>query len=253
MIDTQRTDTDLGTWTSSNWQPALADALFASVERIWDFEGTLAYRREQIFPSGTIGLVAQLDEPHRRIANGTSLAFPALCIDGQQTETSLIEAPRGNCRVLGISLWPLAAFALLGTSFAGVTDRSIDLRDVGGVAARSARKRPTRRSDRLRARYADSTGRRKRRARKPRVVRRSFALAPSAPISRANRDRAQTVRPHRTLPARVGTDRHERARRFICRGRTRPRLLRSGAFQCRVPRTRGAHTERVSDGDAFSH
>ncbi len=70
-----------------------------------------------------------------RERHGTSLAFPALCIDGQQTGTSLIEAPRGACRVLGISLLPLAAFALLRTSFADATDRTIDLHDVVGRAA----------------------------------------------------------------------------------------------------------------------
>jgi len=132
MIETLHRDSALGSWTSSHWAPAPDDALFGVVDRIWDFDGALVYRREQLFPSGTFELAIQLDEPHRPVGGEP---FPAICLDGLHTATATIEGPRGRCRVLGVTLRPLGAFAVFGTSLAELTDRSVDLRAVIGQPA----------------------------------------------------------------------------------------------------------------------
>jgi len=132
LLETRHCDSVLGSWTSSHWAPARDDALFGVVDRIWDFDGALNYRREQLFPNGTFELAIQLDEPHRPVGGEP---FPAICLDGLQTATATIEGPRGRCRVLGITLHPLGAFALLGTSLAEFTNRSVDLRAVIGQPA----------------------------------------------------------------------------------------------------------------------
>lgn len=134
MIHTLRTDSPLGRWTSSRWTPSPDDALFGAIDHVWDFDGVLACRREQIFPSGTLQLVVQLDEPHRPLELPRE-PFPAVCLDGLQTVTTTIEAPRGRCRVLGITLTPLGAFSLLATPLHHFTNRSLDLCDVVGPSA----------------------------------------------------------------------------------------------------------------------
>jgi len=154
MIETLHCDSVLGSWTSSHWAPTRDDALFGAVDRIWDFDGALVYRREQLFPNGTFELAIQLDEPHRPVDGGP---FPAICLDGLQTATATIEGPRGRCRVLGVTLRPLGAFALLGTSLAELTDRSIDLRAViGRPAAELAERLDDRRQSAARVRTAVS-------------------------------------------------------------------------------------------------
>jgi AraC-like DNA-binding protein len=136
MISKQRCDSALGTWTHCAWEPLPSDALAGLVERIWDFEGILAFPREQAFPDGTLALVVQLDEPHRPVATLPTDPFPPICFDGLQTRTTTIEGPRTRCRVIGIVLRPLGAFALLGTSLRDLTDRSTDLHALLGSAAR---------------------------------------------------------------------------------------------------------------------
>jgi AraC-like DNA-binding protein len=130
MIETQRCDSELGTWVQHGWHPPPGDVLAGFVERIWDFDGILRLGREQTFPDGKLALVVQLDECHR--AAGSTESFPPVCLDGLQTRTTTIEAPRGRCRVLGIVLGPLGASALLGSSLRELTDRSTDLHAIVG-------------------------------------------------------------------------------------------------------------------------
>ena len=68
MVMTRRCDSVLGSWTQSHWEPARGDPLTGIVERIWDFDGTLAHRRERIFPNGMLELVVRLDEPRRPVS-----------------------------------------------------------------------------------------------------------------------------------------------------------------------------------------
>jgi AraC-like DNA-binding protein len=129
-IRTEQIDCPFGTWTQVQWEPAFGDALFAGVERIWDFEGTLSGARERIFPSGRFELVVQLDDPHRPA--GVADPFPALCVDGLATVTSTIEAPASRCRVLGIRLHPRGAFSVFASPLHELSDRSVDLQSIVG-------------------------------------------------------------------------------------------------------------------------
>jgi AraC-like DNA-binding protein len=134
-IRTQQIDSELGRWTQVQWEPAASDPLFGAVERIWDFEGILDCARERVFPSGRIGVVIQLDDPHRPA--GSADPFPALCVDGLATVGTTIEAPPGRCRVLGITLHPLAAFSVLASPLHELSDRSVDLHALVGSSAGS--------------------------------------------------------------------------------------------------------------------
>lgn len=134
-VETLRCDSEFGSWLTSGWIPTPDDILFGLVERIWDFEGTLVFRREQLFPNGIFELVVQLDEPHRSVDRPASVPFPAICLNGLQTATSTIEAPKGRFRVLGIRLHPLGVFALLDASLDDFRDQSIDLRAAIGQPA----------------------------------------------------------------------------------------------------------------------
>ena len=129
-------DSALGRWTQTEWRPAPDEPLAGVVERIWDFEGVLALGRERNFPNGMIELIVQLDEPHRPVVDDVAGApFPAVCMDGLQTTAHLIQAPAGGCRVLGVRLYPVGAFALLAAPLDALGGATLDLRDVVGRAA----------------------------------------------------------------------------------------------------------------------
>jgi AraC-like DNA-binding protein len=128
-------DSPLGRWTAARWMPPASSRLSALVERIWYFDGTLAHAKERVFPDGRAELIVMLDEPHRDGDAGTLPAFPVVCINGLRTRPSVVVAPPGRCRVLGIKFEPLGACTLLGTSIRDLTDVTIDLRDALGRAA----------------------------------------------------------------------------------------------------------------------
>ena len=135
MIEALQIESSLGSWTQAHWAPAADDSLSGVVERVWDFEGTLAARREQTFPNGFAELIVQLDEPHRPVLASAGSPFPALCVDGLQTTTTTVEGPRTRCRVLGIRLHPCGAYALLRHSLRDMTDQCVDLDAALGAAA----------------------------------------------------------------------------------------------------------------------
>lgn len=136
MLETRHIDSELGTWTQRRWRPQPDDAVANDVECIWDFEGTLAPSRERTFPDGMLQIVVQLDEPHRPVTQGQNAdPFPAVCVDGLQTVSTAIEGPPGRCRVIGIRMRPLGAFAVVGCSLGELSDRCVDLQVVMGAAA----------------------------------------------------------------------------------------------------------------------
>jgi AraC-like DNA-binding protein len=132
-IELSTVDSELGRWTHAAWRPATGEPLAGLVDHIWYFEGTLAHAWETVFPSGTLELIVQLDEPHRPA--GGSQRYPPLALTGMQTTALTVEAPRGLCRVLGVRVHPAAAYALLGHSFAPAVGATIDLCDVAGRSA----------------------------------------------------------------------------------------------------------------------
>ncbi len=128
-------DSALGRWMVARWTPPIASRLSSLVERIWYFDGTMVHAKERVFPDGRAEIIVMLDEPHRDGDAETLPTFPAVCINGLRTRPSVVVAPPGRCRVLGILFEPLAACRLLHESLADLTDTTIDLRDAIGRAA----------------------------------------------------------------------------------------------------------------------
>jgi AraC-like DNA-binding protein len=135
-VELRRVDSELGCWTHAEWTPDPGDPLVGAIERIWDFDGTLHSARERTFPNGMVELIVQLDEPHRAVHdNLTGAHFPAVCVGGLITTAAVVEAPPRRCRVLGVRLHPVGAFALLAEPLHALSDATVDLRDVLGRAA----------------------------------------------------------------------------------------------------------------------
>lgn len=128
-------DTALGSWTVARWSPPPASPLHDLVEQIWYFDGTLALARERVFPDGRAELIVQLDQPHRDGDSDSLDAFPALCINGLRTRPSVVVAPKGRCRVLGIRFDPAGVYSLLRASPHELVDVTVDLHDGIGRSA----------------------------------------------------------------------------------------------------------------------
>jgi AraC-like DNA-binding protein len=137
-ITTQRVDSPLGCWTHSVWRPPPRTGLSAVVESIMYFAGTLTFPRERVFPDGRVELVVQLDEPHRLVRRETpetAEPFAPACLTGILSESRVIAAPAGRCRVLALHFQPAGAYALLAAPLSEVTGITVDLREVAGRAA----------------------------------------------------------------------------------------------------------------------
>jgi AraC-like DNA-binding protein len=128
-------DSSLGRWTVARWAPPADSPLHETVERIWYFEGQLTHTKERVFPDGTAELIVMLDERHRDGSDPALGAFPAVCINGCRTQPSVVVSPRGRCRVLGITLAPAGACALLRCNMTHLVDITVDVLDAIGRAA----------------------------------------------------------------------------------------------------------------------
>jgi AraC-like DNA-binding protein len=128
-------DTALGSWTVARWSPPPASPLHDRVEQIWYFDGTLALARERVFPDGRAELIVQLDQPHRDGDSNSLDSFPSVCINGLRTRPSVVVAPKGRCRVLGIRFDPAGVYSLLNASPQELVDVTVDLRDGIGRSA----------------------------------------------------------------------------------------------------------------------
>ena len=135
MIVTTRTVTSpLGSWTHSEWRPP---ALRGVVDHMWHFAGRMTMPRERTFPGGYLELILHLGPRFHDVdASGARAdAFPVACLTGMLTRPQLIESPAGECRVLGVRLHPLGAYALLGRPLHESTDLTLDVADLAGRAA----------------------------------------------------------------------------------------------------------------------
>jgi AraC-like DNA-binding protein len=128
-------DSPLGRWTTARWSPPGTSPLFGSVEEIWYFDGHLSHAKERVFPDGRAELIVMLDEPHRDGDAVRETRFPAVCINGLRTRPSVVVAPRGRCRVLGIRFHAVGASSLVRASMKHLVDVTIDLRDALGFTA----------------------------------------------------------------------------------------------------------------------
>jgi hypothetical protein len=64
-LDTGTIASPLGTWTFARYTPRASSLLSATLASAWYFDGVLAHARTRVFPRGRLGLMLQLDEPHR--------------------------------------------------------------------------------------------------------------------------------------------------------------------------------------------
>jgi AraC-like DNA-binding protein len=135
VVDVKSEESAFGRWTSAHWAPPPSSQLFRVVERIWYFDGTMTFPKERVFPDGRPELVVMLDEPHRDGDDQRLPSFPAVCINGLRTRSSVVVAPRGRCRVLGIRFGPTGACRVLRGSMKALVDVTIDLRDALGRPA----------------------------------------------------------------------------------------------------------------------
>jgi len=128
-------DSPLGRWTVARWSPESSTPLFGFVERIWYFDGAMTHPKERVFPDGVAELVLMLDEPHRDGDSAALTRFPSICINGLRTRPSVVVAPPGRCRVLGIGFTPLGASKFLRSTMKELVDVTVDLRDAIGNAS----------------------------------------------------------------------------------------------------------------------
>ncbi|HEX6104958.1 MAG TPA: AraC family transcriptional regulator [Gemmatimonadales bacterium] len=128
-------DTSLGRWTHTEWRPDRGHPLEWAVERIWDFEGMAAAPQERMFPNGMVELIVQLDDRYQDVHPAGPVATPAVCVTGVHSRALMIRAPRRPCRVLGVRLYPAAAWALLVHPLSELADVTADLDDLLGRGA----------------------------------------------------------------------------------------------------------------------
>lgn len=133
-VEVRRADSDLGTWTLTDWRPAPGDALAGLVHRIWSFAGRVALPRERAFPDGTLDLIVHLDDRYRP-GVADAAPFPRICVGGLQPVSHVVEAPPGPCRVVGIILLPYRSVAFLGGPLDALTGVTVDYADLAGRAA----------------------------------------------------------------------------------------------------------------------
>jgi AraC-like DNA-binding protein len=132
-IHLEHHDSALGRWLFARWRPP---QLAGVVDSMWYFEGTLTHRRERIFPDGRIELIVHLGPVHSQVNGECVEPYTTCCISGLLLCSNLIEAPPGLSRVLGISLHPAGAFAVLGRPLHEMTGITVDLTDMVGAASR---------------------------------------------------------------------------------------------------------------------
>ncbi|HXU34614.1 MAG TPA: AraC family transcriptional regulator [Thermoanaerobaculia bacterium] len=127
-IEVQSHDSPLGRWTIAGWRPA---HLAGIVEGIWYFEGFVALPRERIFPDGRAELIVHLGPRYGQVEGaGRVDPYPTVCMSGVLLRSNLIEAPPGECAVLGVRLHPAGAYALLGRPLHDLAGITVDLADL---------------------------------------------------------------------------------------------------------------------------
>lgn len=144
QLTTYVVDSALGRWTHHEWRsPELPPPLVGLVDGFWHFEGRTTFPRERTFPGGYLELIVHLGPRFRAVGDDgvTADSFPLACLTGVQTAPLVVEAPASPCRVLGVRLRPLGAYALLAGAAAESVGRTLDLEAMAGGAARDLAER----------------------------------------------------------------------------------------------------------------
>ncbi|MEP7010560.1 MAG: helix-turn-helix domain-containing protein [Acidobacteriota bacterium] len=126
-IEIQTHDSPLGRWTMTGSKPA---HLAGIVDALWYFEGFVALPRERVFPDGRVDLIVHLGPRYAQVDGMRVERFSTVCISGLLLRSNLIEAPPGECAVLGIRLHPAGAYALLGRPLPNLAGITVDLADL---------------------------------------------------------------------------------------------------------------------------
>jgi AraC-like DNA-binding protein len=126
-------DDNFGRWTATMHAPP---ALAGVVDGLWHFRGRVAHAHERVFPHGAVEIIVHLGERYRGHERDGLQHYPALCLSGLRLQPLVIEAPPAACTVLGLRLKPAAAWTVLGGAAGEAQDRTVDLADVLGAAAR---------------------------------------------------------------------------------------------------------------------
>ncbi len=126
-VDLQTHDSPLGRWTMAHWSPGHLAGL---VDSLWYFEGFVALPRERVFPDGRVDLIVHLGPRYAQVDGERVERFSTVCISGLLLRSNLIEAPPGECAVLGIRLHPAGAYALLGRPLPELAGITVDLADL---------------------------------------------------------------------------------------------------------------------------
>ncbi|HEY0778783.1 MAG TPA: helix-turn-helix domain-containing protein [Gemmatirosa sp.] len=136
-LTTASVDSALGRWTHHACEPPdLPPALAGVVRAFWHFDGHTTLLRERTFPGGHLEIIVHLGPRYRAVDRGaTGDPFPVACLTGVQTGPLVVEAPAERCRVLGVRLHPVGAYALLGAPLDATEGRTLDLTDGAGRAA----------------------------------------------------------------------------------------------------------------------
>ncbi len=167
-IEIQTHDSPLGRWTMTGSKPA---HLAGIVDALWYFEGFVVLPRERVFPDGRVDLIVHLGPRYAQVDGERVERFSTVCISGLLLRSNLIEAPPGECAVLGIRLYPAGAYALLGRplpNLAGITALAPDPavawtaaeieRQGGAVSIAALRERTGWSKSRLTERFKEQVG-----------------------------------------------------------------------------------------------
>jgi methylphosphotriester-DNA--protein-cysteine methyltransferase len=127
----------LGAWTFHECRPA---ALRASIESIWEVEGTVTHTRERIFPNGRIDVLVNLGPPQRIVEGEGLTRFETTCVSGLQMRPLVVESMR-ETHVFGMRFRAESAYALLAAPLDGLRGRLVELPDLLGAAARALAER----------------------------------------------------------------------------------------------------------------
>ena len=141
LISTFTHSSPIGQWSVGVWRPdrRLADV----VASMWFGEGTVAYQRDRILPSGQSQLLINLGPPQYRIEPGPPemrVPFTDVWYSGLHQGPIDTEAPHGNA-LLGVAFTARGAFPWLGERMGCLTDRIIALADAVGDGALALRER----------------------------------------------------------------------------------------------------------------
>jgi AraC-like DNA-binding protein len=139
-IQERRIESELGAWTHSECRPPQVARM---VDLLWHFQGRMTLLRERHFPSGVLELIVHLGPRYREVEPRPNDAYPLVSLGGLQTSSFLIEAPPGECCVMGVELHPAGARTLLGIPLSEITGATVDLEDVVGSEARDLADRCT--------------------------------------------------------------------------------------------------------------